>query len=148
MSVIRTSIEPVLRNRERGIPSLGLWSIFIRSSDRLIAIKLASVLHLSVSFTHVVTCKYHYFEIKIYETGLFLRIVSQLVTNLLISFWQFMYPPTIASPYSGSQESGPAFHNTFLSSLFNITLSSVPNSCTCILLPSSLGHFVHILFLL
>jgi hypothetical protein len=76
----------MLRNHQRDIPSFGLWSIFIRSSDRLIAIKLASVLHLSVSFTHVIMCKYHYFEIKIYEMDSFLGIVTQLFTNLSMSF--------------------------------------------------------------
>jgi hypothetical protein len=41
--------------------------------------------------------------------------------------------PNIASPYTGAQESGPAYHNTLLSSLFNVTLFSARNSCTCIL---------------
>ena len=72
----------MLRNRQRDIPNTGLWSIFIGSSDRITAIKLASVLRLSLSFTHVVMCKCHYFQIKIHETYSLLSIVTQLFTNL------------------------------------------------------------------
>ena len=71
---------------QRDIPCFGLWSILITSSDRIIAKRLASVLRLPASFTHVIMCTCHCFGIKVYETVSFLRIVTQLVTNPPMSY--------------------------------------------------------------